>query len=234
MKFVYLFSVCRGTAVDIVFVLDSSGSIRDADPPGGNNWNLMLQFVINIIRRLDIGQNNVHVGLVTFAESSRIDFLLDTYYDKNDLIAAVKVVPYMSGGTHTSAGLLDMRINVFDPGNSDIRGDRASVPDIAVVITDGESNIEPALTIPYAVDATSDGIFVLAVGITDKVDEAELKGISSTGIEGQTYWKSPDFQVADVIVQNIVNATCHNAGGGRFHMNVLVLQCYIFIEPTII
>ena len=205
-----------------MFVLDSSGSIRSANPADGSvdNWNLMLEFVIDIITRLDISEFGVHVGLVVYSGLSKIEFLLDKYYDKNDLVEAIRQVQYIGTTTNTAAGILDMRVKVFDPNNANARGDRVNVPNIAVVITDGESNVNEARTVPNADAATADGITMLAVGITDQVNMQELAGISSTGIQGDTYWTSPSFMVTSAVVQNIVNRTCVSAGGGMIFQAV--------------
>lgn len=54
-----------------------------------------------------------------------------------------------------------------------------------------------------------------AVGITNEINEVELAGISSTGVEGETYWKSPSFNVARDIVDQIVEKTCTDVSTGK-------------------
>ena len=174
----------------------------------------MLDFVAKIVQRLTISENDIHVGIVSFSDKSQIEFKLNTYYDKSVMINAIRAIKYIGSFTHTAAGLLDMRTRVFDPTKQNIDGDRPDVPNIAVVITDGESNENQDKTIPYADDAKDDGITVLVVGITSEVNEAELKGISSDGVEGSTYWKSPTFKVTDTIIQSIVRKSC---GGGKIN-----------------
>ena len=114
----------------------------------------------------------------------------------------------MNAWTNTAAGLFDMRTKVFDPSNSNLRGDRTNSPDIAVVISDGASNINRERTIPNAEDAKRDGITVLAVGLTNFVNPGELQRIASDGGLGVTYWRSPDFRVTSTIINNIVDRTC--------------------------
>lgn len=64
---------CNTARADLVFVLDSSGSIRDANPADESydNWNLVLQFMANFVDRLPVDQSgstlaNVRVGLVRY------------------------------------------------------------------------------------------------------------------------------------------------------------------------
>jgi len=47
-------------------VIDNSGSIRDNNPPGGNNWRLMLDFVKSIIEVVNIGQDATRVAVIDF------------------------------------------------------------------------------------------------------------------------------------------------------------------------
>ena len=72
------------------------------------------------------------------------------------------VLPYFQekGRTYTADGLTEMRKNMFTPLN----GDRSGDPNIAIVITDGRSNIDRFKTIPAADDAKRSGIDIFAVG----------------------------------------------------------------------
>ena len=54
--------------VDLAFVIDNSGSIRDNDPPGGNNWQLILDFVKSIINDLIIAPYATRIAVVDFGE----------------------------------------------------------------------------------------------------------------------------------------------------------------------
>ena len=45
---------------DVVFVVDSSGSIREKNVPGeGDNWEKLLSFLVDVVDRLDIGEDKV-------------------------------------------------------------------------------------------------------------------------------------------------------------------------------
>lgn len=49
------------------------------------------------------------------------------------------------------------------------KGDRPNVPNIGIVITDGESNRDPERTIPTANSAKDKGIILFSIGIGDQV-----------------------------------------------------------------
>ena len=159
----------------------------------------------------------MRVAALTYSNSSQIAFHLDDYYNKIAIIAAVRRIPYLNAWTNTAAGLHAMRTQLFDPSNRGQRGDRRNVTNIAILVTDGASNINNRSTIHFANLAKQSGITVLAVGISSQVYVPELIGISSTGIEGQTYWRTPDFQVTTGTVDSIINGACQaEVPGGKF------------------
>ena len=49
-----------------MFVIDNSESIRACDPPGGNNWQVMLDFVKSIIEAFNIGLDATRIAVVDF------------------------------------------------------------------------------------------------------------------------------------------------------------------------
>lgn len=61
---------CQNNVVDLVFVVDSSGSIRAGNannPDGQDNWALLLAFINNIISRLSISSTLTRVGMVVYS-----------------------------------------------------------------------------------------------------------------------------------------------------------------------
>ena len=58
---------------DLVFLVDSSGSIQR------NNWQTILDFMVNIINDFDIGPNSVQVGAAIFGQDVLPQFQLNTY-----------------------------------------------------------------------------------------------------------------------------------------------------------
>jgi len=65
-KNLYRVGVIAACVADIAFVIDNSGSIRDNDPPGGNNWQLIIDFVKSIIDAFTIGRDATRVAVVDF------------------------------------------------------------------------------------------------------------------------------------------------------------------------
>jgi len=51
---------------DIAFVIDNSGSIRDNQLPGENNFQLIIDFVKSIIDVLTVTHDGIKIALVDF------------------------------------------------------------------------------------------------------------------------------------------------------------------------
>ena len=211
--------------MDLVFVLDSSGSIRDGNPKDGSydNWQLLLNFVVNVISELRISEDDTRVGIVKFSDIGEKIFYLNTYYNKEDMIDAVRRISYVGSNTNTVGGLRKMKYNQFQRDN----GDRDDVADVAVVITDGFSTINSQQTIPEAADAQRSEIRMYAIGITNKTNLEEVKMLSSDPRqEGTDYWRSKDFTTLDDILSNLVNTLCSTAVISDGEMMIKLLYAF--------
>ena len=126
--------------VDIVFVLDESGSI------GSTNFELMKSFVSQIVGRLDVDSGSTRVGLATYSTS------IGTVIDLNDhntvaaFQAAVSSLVYASGSTNTDRALAFVRTSML----TSAAGDRGDVPNIVVVFTDGQSSNTAATRVSWS------------------------------------------------------------------------------------
>ena len=61
-----------------------------------------------------------------------------SFYDESQLRAATLATPYFGSYTNTSGGLWRMLSDQFMPQS----GDRANVPNVCIVLTDGQSNVD--------------------------------------------------------------------------------------------
>ena len=103
---------------DVVFVLDSSGSI------GPSDWEVALEFVVEVIEELDPFNNNIQIGCVTFGNGADVNFYLNGHDDLDDMIRDVLAIPYKNANTNTTAGIQTMHYDVFVEAN----GRRSNVP----------------------------------------------------------------------------------------------------------
>uniref|UniRef100_A0A452IQ66 VWFA domain-containing protein n=1 Tax=Gopherus agassizii TaxID=38772 RepID=A0A452IQ66_9SAUR len=162
-------AVCSSASVaDIVFLVDESSRI------GIRNFQLTRTFLLKIVNALDIGPNNIRVGLVSYSDEPRLEFTLDTFEDKSDILDYLKILPYRGGRTYTGAAIDFLRKKVFtqEAGSRKNQG----VQQLAVVITDGQSFddfVEPASKLRHH------GVAVYAVGTKNTSESSQLVKIAS-------------------------------------------------------
>ncbi|OAF67831.1 Cochlin [Intoshia linei] len=193
--------------MDLAFIIDASGSIRDQNPSDGSfdNWNLMLQFLTKVVDALNVGGDEVRIGVVSFSEEGILEIPLNKYYNPDDLKQAILDIQYTGMRTNTAGGIETMRLELFTSRN----GDRSSEPNVVIVLTDGNPTIRKNDWLDQAEKAKNEGIKIFSVGITDAVNVDVLKGMS-TGLKvlNVDYFVSPDFNSLSDIISNLIHKTC--------------------------
>ena len=102
----FFFPVCQ-TAVELAFILDSSGSV------GSSNFGQVKNFVKNVVDFFNIGSSGTHVAVVTYSTYTRLEFNLKAYYTKSQIKYAVGNIGYRGGWTYTADALDFVRTNIF-------------------------------------------------------------------------------------------------------------------------
>lgn len=157
----------------------------------------------SIIDRLP--RSGTRVGAVLFSDRGELLFRLDQYLDLQEARQAILTTRYPGANTNTSGGIYRARTDLFNVNN----GDRPNVPNLAIIITDGKSTFDNEKTIPYAEDLRRDRTNIVSVGVTNSVDENELKAMSSLPqSRNLNYFTSPDFQQLGGIIENILSSAC--------------------------
>ncbi|XP_036355134.1 uncharacterized protein LOC115229549 [Octopus sinensis] len=162
------FSACGNAVADIMFVLDDSGSISKKD------FLVMKTFVKKLVSTFPISSNAVQVGIITFSTNVKNQFNLNKFRNILDLNTAIDRIAHIGGWTHTYAALNYLKDSSFTA----MSGDRKDVLNIAVVITDGNSNNQ-VLTVKAAEKVKKSGTMIFAIGVGKKISNTELKAIGS-------------------------------------------------------
>ncbi|KAK0428372.1 hypothetical protein QR680_010761 [Steinernema hermaphroditum] len=149
-------------ALDLVFVIDQS---VNGEP---NNFNIIKNEVARVVRGMNIGSAHTQsrVGLVTVSSEVRVSFCLDAYDNKTALAAAIEKLEYKGDGRNIADGICLATKSVFDDD-----ANRADIPDVMVIITDGHdspNNIKNQLE-----EAKKQGIEVYAVAVRKDVKKLE-------------------------------------------------------------
>ena len=199
--------------VDLCFIIDSSGSIRDNNPPGGqpDNWELQLEFLSRLVDVFTIGTDATRVGAVVFSEQVNLAFALDTYTDAPSIKNAILSLAYLGQTTNTPEGLRVTREQCFNQAN----GDRPNVQNLAIFISDGvpfpPERRDPAIREAEALKGVTT---VIAIGVTNVIDRDLLRTISSSPQEENRNWfVAVDFSELDVIRRSVGEGTCEVVAG---------------------
>ncbi|XP_026902694.2 collagen alpha-3(VI) chain isoform X2 [Acinonyx jubatus] len=159
--------VKNGAAADIIFLVDSSWSI------GKEHFQLVREFLYDVIKSLAVGENDFHFALVQFNGNPHTEFLLNTYRTNQEVLSHISNMSYIGGSNHTGKGVEYVMQNHL----TEAAGSRASdgVPQVIVALTSGHS--DDGLALPSA-ELKSADVNVFAVGVEDS-DEGALREIAS-------------------------------------------------------
>lgn len=151
---------------DVVFLLDSSDGTR-------NGFPAMREFVERAVEKLNVGQNRDRVSVVQYSRDAEVNFYLNTYTTREDVVDSVRGLRHKGGRPlNTGAALQYVRDNVFtnSSGSRRLQG----VPQMLIVLTGGRSFD----TVDAPASALKQqGVSVIAIG-TRGSDNRELQKIS--------------------------------------------------------
>jgi len=99
-----------------------------------------------------------------------LQFYLSNFTDIQSLENAIRRIPYCNENTNTLGVLQLTRTDVFNTAN----GDRPDVPDVIVLITDGNPTGETDLLPDEVLRIKNLDIRIVGVGITNKVTDTLL------------------------------------------------------------
>jgi hypothetical protein len=195
---------CTGVFMDLVFIVDSSGSIKDDKD---SNWLSILSFIKSLIDTITIGENENRVGIVYYSEQAAHHKLLNEFQTKDELKATVDTIPFLGYKTNIADAMRKTREQyAADNGN------REGVADLAILITDGAPNVEADQTLIEA-DLTKDsGVKLFVLGITSNVSKEYIKKVSSPPQEENLNWfYSETFKALDTVLLALSEETCSAA-----------------------
>ena len=157
------------TVQDVVFVVDTSSSV------GLSNFQLIREFIGNISAELLRKSPGSAVGVILFNDYAHIQFNLQAHTNLSTLLPAINQLPYSGGRTDTN-GALKLLLSSAENGTLKLKNSSSNV---AIIITDGESN-SPSDTLSAASALHASKLFdVYAVGVSE-ADLTKLRGIASS------------------------------------------------------
>ena len=164
--------------MDVVFLLDNSVKGE------ASNFELEITFAIDVLQNLAIDNNCVQFGAVLFGSPVQNPFFLNTY--QQNVFAVIDQIRNLVN-LNTQKNLAEALTDMIDVQFTTANGDRPEAPNIAIIITDGQTEdlsqsdsgrtaIEEA---NRAKSRANDPIQILTIGINGNVNAAELQAIAS-------------------------------------------------------
>jgi len=202
---------CGKGLLDLVFLIDTSGSITDKNPKNQfnqtivNNFDLIKQFVQRLVDSLPIGADNTRVGLLTFSDKASSYFYLNTSFNRVVISDAIDKTPYARSDTNTSGALRVLRTDAFTPEH----GDRAGVPNVGIMVTDGIPTVDQNLTIPEAQKCREANIRLFSVGVTNDIDLQTLNNIAWEPSDKYVFYSDYIISLTDVVLQKLTETLCN-------------------------
>ncbi|XP_043325244.1 matrilin-3 isoform X2 [Cervus canadensis] len=169
--------VCKSRPLDLVFIIDSSRSVRPLE------FTKVKTFVSKIIDTLDIGPADTRVAVVNYASTVKIEFHLQTHSDKQSLKRAVARITPLSTGTMSGLAIQTAMDEAFTV-EAGARGPSSNIPKVAIIVTDGRPQDQVN---EVAARARASGIELYAVGV-DRADMESLKMMASEPLDEHVFY----------------------------------------------
>uniref|UniRef100_A0A8C1NTY2 von Willebrand factor A domain containing 2 n=1 Tax=Cyprinus carpio TaxID=7962 RepID=A0A8C1NTY2_CYPCA len=136
------------TAMDILFVMDSSYSV------GKGGFERSLHYVLKLCEALDV--STVRVGVILFGSTPKLEISLDSYKSKEELKKKMKKIHYRGGSTQTGLALKFVLRKGFSGGRN------STVPRVVILLSDGKSQGAVQLA---ASELKLSGVTLFGVGV---------------------------------------------------------------------
>ncbi|XP_011383332.1 collagen alpha-5(VI) chain [Pteropus vampyrus] len=153
--------------LDIVFVLDHSGSINLEQQES------MINLTIHLVKKADVGRNRVQFGALRYSDQPEVLFYLNTHSSSSAVIENLRRRRDTGGSTYTAKALESTHSLFTEEHGSRIK---QNVKQMLIIITDGESNDRNALN-DTALKLRDKGIIIYAVGV-GKANQDELEAMA--------------------------------------------------------
>ena len=90
---------CYNGPLDLVFMIDSSRSVRPFE------FETMRQFLVGLLRSLDVGLNATRVGVIQYSSQVQSVFPLGAFSRREDMERAIRAVVPLAQGTMTGLAI---------------------------------------------------------------------------------------------------------------------------------
>uniref|UniRef100_A0A8C5PKN8 VWFA domain-containing protein n=1 Tax=Leptobrachium leishanense TaxID=445787 RepID=A0A8C5PKN8_9ANUR len=156
-------AVYKDLKADVIFLVDSSGSIGD------ENYTKMKTFMKHLVNKTTVGRDSIQFGAVQFSDTTNLEFQLNSYSTASPIMDAIDRMTYMKATTYTGKAL-EFVSQYFTSAN----GARPNVKKILILITDGVAH--DVVKTP-AKSLRDSGVIIFSVGVLN-ANKHQLEEIS--------------------------------------------------------
>ncbi|VCX10152.1 unnamed protein product [Gulo gulo] len=147
--------------LDVVFILEGSDKIGEA------NFNKSRDFMEEVIRRMDVSQDGVHVTVLQYSYAVAVEYTFSEAQSKGEILQHVREIRFR-GGNRTNTGLALQYLSEHSFSVS--QGDREQVPNLVYMVTGNPASDE--------IKRMPGDIQVVPIGVGPHADPQELERIS--------------------------------------------------------
>ncbi|XP_029967970.1 collagen alpha-3(VI) chain-like [Salarias fasciatus] len=152
---------------DVVFLLDGSDHI------GSSNFPSVRDFIINVVSQLEVQPEGVQIGLVQFASHPKVEFYLNSYDNKQDIVNRTSELSLSGGSVLNIGAALDYTlVHMFQQSSGSRRSQ--GVQQMLILITGGPSHDRVKSVADKMALA---GVLVLTVS-SGQADENQLRTVA--------------------------------------------------------
>ena len=201
--------------VDVGFILDSSGSLKD-------DYQREKDFLKSLAGSLGFGPGTTRAGVITFSYHAEHSIKLKDFDSLTSFNNAVDKIPLMGFTTRIDKALRLAQKEMYTVEN----GARKNVPKILILLTDGSQSKrgddveEPKL---IADILRSKGIRLVVIGIGSGVKQDELENIAG-GQENVYSAASFDQLLSQDFVDQVTVKECE---AGKLHCSICLLMSVV-------
>ncbi|KAL2763655.1 matrilin-4 isoform 3 precursor, partial [Daubentonia madagascariensis] len=167
---------CHTGPLDLVFVIDSSRSVRPFE------FETVRQFLVGLLRGLNVGPNATRVGVIQYSSQVQSVFPLGAFSRPEDMERAIRALVPLAQGTMTGLAI-QYAMNVAFSVAEGARPPEERVPRVAVIVTDGRPQDRVA---EVAAQARARGIEIYAVGV-QRADVGSLRAMASHPLDQHVF-----------------------------------------------
>uniref|UniRef100_A0A3P9MX68 VWFA domain-containing protein n=1 Tax=Poecilia reticulata TaxID=8081 RepID=A0A3P9MX68_POERE len=148
---------CNQTALELVFVIDSSESV------GPENFKVIKDLVNGVVDRTTVSWSSTRVGVVLYSNINIVVVDLKQEATADEVKTAINAMNYVGEGTYTGSAI--------EKANQVFEAARPGVRKVAVIITDGQTDTRDVVSLESAIlKANESQIERFVIGIVNESD----------------------------------------------------------------